>query len=78
VPRQGRPPSASEQTETIVQTDGERLDASAAARVAANSIASGMPSSRRQIAEIIVIRRRSGAKCGSAARARSMNNRTAP
>jgi outer membrane protein TolC len=32
----------------------------------ASSIASGMPSSRRQIAAIIAIRRRSGAKCGSA------------
>ena len=32
----------------------------------------------RQIAAIIAIRRRSGAKCGSAARARSMNSRTAP
>jgi hypothetical protein len=38
----------------------------------------GMPSSRRQIATIIAIRRRSGAKCGSAARARSMNSRAAP
>jgi len=78
VPRQGRPPSAGEQTEAIVETGRERLDAEHWASAAASSIASGMPSSRRQIAAIIVIRRRSGAKCGSAARARSRNSRTAP
>ena len=39
---------------------------SAEARAAASPIASGMPSSRRLIATIIAIGRRSGAKCGSA------------
>jgi hypothetical protein len=50
----------------------------AAARAAASSVASGMPSSRRQIAAIIAIRCRSGAKRGSAARAHAVNSRTAP
>jgi hypothetical protein len=47
---------------------------SAAERAAANSIASGMPSSRRQIAAIIAKRHLFGAKCGLPARALSRNS----
>ena len=71
-------PSAGRQVEAIIEAGGELPDAGAPTRAAASSIASGMPSSRRQIAVITAARRRSSAKCGSAARARSRNSRPAP
>jgi hypothetical protein len=75
VPRQCRPPAASRQVEAIIEAGGDLLDAE---RADASSIASGMPSSRRQIAVNTAARRRSSAKCGSAARARSRNSPPAP
>jgi len=48
---------------------------SVAARAAASSIASGMPSRRLQTAAIIAVMRWSGAKRGSAACALSRNSR---
>jgi hypothetical protein len=51
---------------------------SAAARAAASSIASGMPSSRRQIAAITAATCRSSETCAPLARDRTTNSQTAP
>jgi len=66
VPRQGRSPTGNQQIETVVEAGGYLPDAERGGK------------RRRQIAATIMAVFRSGAKCGSAARARSMNRRTAP
>jgi len=60
--------------ETIIETGGELLDPKRSGARRGELDRERMPSSRRQIAAVAAATRRSGEKCGCAARTRATNS----